>query len=388
MQGLLIQKRSYVFLRKARKAFCALLCVFCAVSFAQAEDVVRSDQANFRLIEIASGLEHPWGLTFLPNSDILVTEREGRLRIVRNGELDPNPLTGIPENIYVAGQGGMLDVAVHPEFETNRLVYLSYAGLGEGGAGTEVMRGRLDGNNLEEAEVIFTVEPKTRGRLHYGSRLVFATDGTLLITIGDRYNRMHDAQDPDNHLGTTIRINDDGSVPENNPFIDHPSYQPEVFSYGHRNAQGLAIRPSDNSIWAHEHGPRGGDEVNKLEAGKNYGWPAITYGIDYSGAIISDQTHAEGMEQPVIYWDPSIAPSGMTFYDGAAFPEWQGDLFVGALVQRHLRRLEMNGDQVIAQEVLLDGMARIRDVRNGPDGSLYILTDDLNGKILRLESVN
>jgi glucose/arabinose dehydrogenase len=219
-----------------------------------------------------------------------------QLRIVKDEQLAANPISGLPKNIYVKGQGGLLDVAINPEFSTDYLVYISYAGHGKGGAGTEVARGRLINNRLEPIETIFIVRPKTAGSLHYGSRLVFASDGTLFITTCDRYDRLHDAQKPSNHLGSIIRINDDGTIPKDNPFIDHESYQAETYSYGHRNAQGITMRPFDQSIWAHEHGPRGGDEVNKLKTDANYGWPTITYGIDYSGAIISDKTQAAGME--------------------------------------------------------------------------------------------
>ena len=351
--------------------------LFVAITFVcshqlTADEIYQSDKHQFTVEKIADGLQRPWALAFLPNGDLLVTERVGRLRIIRQGKLDPKPINGLPENIYVAGQGGLLDIALHSDFEKNKLVYISYAGQGEGGAGTEVARGRFNGHALEKVEKIFVVEPKTPGQLHYGSRLTFASDGTLFITTGDRYNRLHDAQDPSNHLGTIIRINDDGSIPGDNPFVEHAKNKPEIYSYGHRNVQGIALRPKDQSIWSHEHGPKGGDEVNKLKSGANYGWPAITYGIDYSGSIISEYTHAPGMEQPTIYWDPSIAPCGMTFYQGEKFPEWQGDIFVGALVKKHLRRLKPQGDEIVEQEVLLQDMARIRDVRTSPDGYLYI----------------
>jgi glucose/arabinose dehydrogenase len=353
---------------------------------ASAEEAIQSSQHNFRIVEMASGLERPWGIAFLPNGDMLVTEKAGRLRIIRDGKLDPQPIDGLPDNIFAEGQGGLLDVQLHPDFEKNKLVYISYAGRDGKLSGTEVARGELSGNRLENVETIFVATPKTSTALHYGSRLVFASDGTLLITLGDKYHRMKDAQNPANHLGSIIRIHSDGSIPEDNPFIGKSkTHKAEVYSYGHRNVQGLAIRPTDQTIWAHEHGPRGGDEVNTIKPGANYGWPAITYGIDYSGAIISDQTHSPGMEQPIVYWDPSIAPCGMTFYDGDAFPNWKGDLFVGALVGQHLRRLEMRGDKVIEEEVLLKGLSRIRDVETGPDGYLYLLTDDFNGKVLRLE---
>ena len=366
-----------------------LLWTFGAPSFANAETVYQSEHYEFTLTQISDGLERPWGLAFLPNGDMLVTERVGQLRIIKEGKLERKPISGLPDNIYASGQGGLLDVILHPDFENNQMIYLSYAGNGEGGAGTEVARGILKDNALHNVETIFVAQPKTHGSNHYGSRMVFAEDGTLFITTGDRYHRLLDAQDPNNHLGTIVRLNDDGSVPEDNPFAKKENHQPEVFSFGHRNVQGVALRPEDQSIWSHEHGPRGGDEVNKLMPGANYGWPSITYGIDYSGAIISEFTHAPGMEQPIVYWDPSIAPCGMTFYSGDRFPEWKGNLFVGALVQQHLRRLELQGDKVVVQEVLLKDMARIRDVRTGPDGYLYILTDERkNGKVLRLEPIN
>lgn len=314
-----------------------------------------------------------------------MTEREGRLRIIRSGNLDPNPIQGLPDNIYVAGQGGLLDVAIDPKFEQNQLIYLSYAGRGQGGAGTEVARAKLTGNSLESLEVIFKVSPKTSGQLHYGSRLTFADDGTLYITTGDRYNHMKEAQTPENHLGTIIRISSDGSIPDGNPYINHESYKPEVFAYGVRNAQGITIHPETRQIWYHEHGPRGGDEVNILKAGANYGWPAITYGIDYTGLPISNKTEAPGMEQPVLYWDPSIAPSGMAFYTGDKFPQWQNHLFVGALAGTHLRKIEFDGEEVISQEKLLDNYGRIRDVKVGPDGFLYLLVDSFDGQLVRLE---
>ena len=345
----------------------------------------KSDKHAFRIVTVAKGLDHPWGLAFLPNGDMLVTERSGQLRIIREGKLDPKPVRGLPDNIAASGQGGLLDVVLHPDFGKNRLIYLSYAGRGKGGAGTEVARGRLSGDRLENLEVIFRVSPKTGGTGHYGSRLVFATDGTLFITTGDR-RQMKEAQNPGNHLGTVIRLRDDGSVPPDNPFIGRSDVRPEIFSYGHRNGQGMALQPGGSVIWMHEHGAQGGDEVNILRPGANYGWPAITYGVDYGGGKISDKTSAPGMEQPVVYWDPSIAPSGMAFYDGDRFPEWRGNLFVGALKLAHLRRLELKGDKVVAQEKLLEDLdARIRDVRNGLDGYLYVLTDSSDGRLIRLE---
>lgn len=356
-----------------------------ATSLSAADPVERSAQAEFRIVTLAEGLDHPWGLAFLPDGGLLVTERSGRLRLFKDGKLQNSPIEGTPE-VAAKGQGGLLDVALHPDFAENALVYLSYAGAGDGGAGTEVARGRLEGMELKDLEVIFRAQPKTGGTGHYGSRLVFAGDGSLYISLGDRRSFMKEAQNPANHIGSVIRLNDDGSVPRDNPFLGLPGKRPEIFSYGHRNVQGMALHPDTGAVWAHEHGPRGGDEVNLLKPGANYGWPAITYGVDYSGAIISDKTAAPGMEQPVVYWDPSIAPSGMAFYDGHRFPQWQGDLFVGALAHLHLRRLELDGDKVVDQESLLvDFGERIRDVRTGPNGYLYILTDSSDGQLLRLE---
>jgi len=352
---------------------------------AQAQ-VYQSDQHDYRVVAVASGLVHPWGMTFLPGGEMLVTEREGRLRLVRDGELDPKPIGGLPR-MMVGGQGGLLDVTLDPGYADNGLVYFAYAGGRPGNAGTEVARGRLDldAHRLRDVETIFKVEPKTPGAAHYGGRLQFHPDGTLYVTLGDRYSYMDQAQNIENHLGTIVRINPDGSVPEDNPFVGREDAQPEIYTYGNRNVQGIALRPGTTTIWAHEHGPRGGDELNIVKPGVNYGWPEITYGIDYSGAIISEKTEAPGMEQPVVYWDPSIAPSGMTFYNGGKFPEWRGDIFLGALAHRHLRRLEMDGDEVVGQEELLGELGeRIRDVVEGPDGLLYVLTDAANGRILRL----
>jgi glucose/arabinose dehydrogenase len=351
-----------------------------------AQDNHTSQQHDFKLVEVTNGLDHPWGMAFLPDGRILITERDGpALRLVEGGVLHPSPIAGLPDNISTPGQGGLLDITLHPNFATNQVLYLSYAGKGDGGVGTEVLRARLVGHHLKDVETVFQVFPKTGGSAHYGSRLQFGAEGELYVTVGDRYNYMNEAQNPANHLGSILRLTDEGKAFKDNPFSDTVGKKPEIYTFGHRNPQGLTVRHTDGSLWAHEHGPRGGDEVNKLKAGANYGWPAITYGIDYSGRTISDKTHAAGMEQPVVYWDPSIAPSGMAFYKGDKFPNWQDDLFVGALAGQHLRRLEMEGDQVVDQEVLLDELARIRDVRNAPDGYLYILTDESDGKLYRLE---
>lgn len=339
----------------------------------------------YRVVTVAEGLVHPWGMTFLPDGRMLVTERPGRLRIIsQDGEVS-KPVSGLPL-IAAVGQGGLLDVALHPKFSDNNLVYFSFAEPGPGGQGTAAARGRLEGNALKDVEVIFRQKPKLSGGQHFGSRLVFAPDGTLYISMGER-GRMERAQNRRNHQGTIARVNDDGSIPKDNPFANTSEALPEIYTWGNRNVQGMALNPWTGVVWAQEHGPRGGDEVNILKKGANYGWPAITYGIDYSGAIISDKTHMEGMEQPLLHWTPSIAPSGMAFYDGDKFPQWKGDLFVGALKDRHLRRVDLDDDmKVVGQEqLLLELKERIRDVRNGPDGFLYVLTDSPEGRVLRLE---
>ncbi|MFQ5625549.1 MAG: PQQ-dependent sugar dehydrogenase [Methyloligellaceae bacterium] len=338
----------------------------------------------YRVVTIADGLVHPWGMAFLPDGRMLVTERPGRLRIVTAHGHVSKPVTGLPK-IAAIGQGGLLDVALHPDFKANRLVYFSFAEPGPGGQGTAVARARLEGNALKDATTIFRQKPKLSGGFHFGSRLVFARDGTLYISMGDR-GRMKRAQDRRNHQGTIARVNADGSIPKDNPFVNNPDALPEIYTYGNRNVQGMALNPWTGIVWAQEHGPKGGDEVNILKPGANYGWPVITYGIDYDGSIISDLTHKQGMEQPVLHWTPSIAPSGMAFYDGDKFPQWKGDLFVGALKDRHLRRIDLDGETVKGQEMLLNELReRIRDVRSGPDGYLYVLTDAPDGRLIRIE---
>lgn len=380
------QSRSFPFVIKS--AVLTLGVIGAAMQAAQAQENFRSRAGiEFRIVEVASGLANPWSLAFLPDGDMLVTERPGRLRLIRSGgRLERQPIAGTPK-VAARGQGGLLDVAVHPRFAENGLIYLSYSRDGDGGAGTEVMRAKLNGEKLENAEVVFAVAPKTAGGNHFGSRLLFAPDGNLLITLGDRYSYRDQAQNLSNHLGKIVRIRDDGAIPDDNPFKDQANARPEIFSYGHRNSQGIALRPGTSEIWANEHGPRGGDELNLLKRGANYGWPRITYGINYDGSVVSEKKEAPGMEQPAVFWAPSIAPSGMAFYDGDKFPAWKGDLFVGALALVHLRRIRLEGQKVVEQEVLLDGLhERIRDVRSGPDGFLYLVTDDpRNGRVLRLE---
>lgn len=347
---------------------------------------------GFRVATVVEGLSHPWGMAFLPGGDILVTERDGRLRIVRNGKLQREPVEGIPE-VRARGQGGLLDVALHPSFDENRLVYFTYSKPGARGATTALARGRFEESRLTGVEDVFVADAWSENRIHFGSRIVFDRDGFIFLTVGDRgddtgLGTRQRAQNLGDHAGSTIRIHDDGRVPDDNPFVGRDGAHPEIFSFGHRNAQGMTFHPATGELWQHEHGPRGGDEVNIIRRGANYGWPVVTHGINYVGTRIADETTAPGIEPSVLYWVPSIAPSGMAFYTGDAFPEWQGDLFVGALVQKHLRRVVLDGNEVVAQEELLGDLGhRIRDVRVGPDGLIYLLVDADDAPMLRLEPV-
>jgi glucose/arabinose dehydrogenase len=351
---------------------------------ADVPDRVESDQATFRVVVLVEGLEHPWGLAFLPDGDLLVTERPGRLRLVRDGALEPAALEGVPE-VYASGQGGLLDVALDRDFSANRLIYLSYAAETDAGAGTRVARARLGDGRLEDLEVIFEGLMAGGGR-HFGSRLGFDQDGYLFVTLGER-GQDERAQELGELAGKVVRLQPDGSVPADNPFVGRDDTAPEVFSYGHRNPQGLAVHPETGRVWVVEHGPRGGDEVNVVQAGVNYGWPVITHGRAYSGLPMGEGSAKEGMAQPLHYWVPSISPSGMAFYQGDAFAQWQGDLFVGGLSGQLLARLELDGERVVEEERLLDGvLGRIRDVRVGPDGYLYLLTDHEDGALVRLEA--
>jgi len=351
------------------------------------EGVVLTEKATLKVEQVVDGLEHPWGMAFLPDGRVLVTERPGRLRIVDHGRLLPRPVGGLPE-IARAGQGGLLDVALHPEFASNRLVYLSYAARGPGGVGTEVARGSWNGQDLEDTEVIFRMTPKSGGGRHFGSRLVFDRSGLLYVTLGDRGDRPL-AQELDNHVGTVVRLHDDGSVPADNPFVGRSGAAPEIYSYGNRNVQGAALHPGTGELWTHEHGPQGGDELNVIRAGVNYGWPVITYGVNYGiGSSNGAGTEKLGMAQPLHYWVPSIAPSGMAFYTADRIPQWRGDLLIGSLKFATLVRLELDGERVVHEERMLEGrLGRIRDVRQGPDGAVYLLTDADNGGLYRLTPV-
>ena len=341
---------------------------------------------SFRLEKLISGLDQPWAVAPLPDGTRLITLRGGTL--LHHGAAAARSVAGLPA-LTAAGQGGLLDLVIHPDFEENRLVYFTFSQGPAGRQGTSVARGVFRGGpspGIENWQVIFTGNNRTSGGLHFGSRLAFGSDGLLYVTMGERGERDR-AQDPFDHGGKVIRIRDDGSIPADNPFAANRRGDPAVYTLGHRNAQGLAWEPGSDRLWLHEHGPRGGDEVNLLIPGANYGWPVITYGREYSGRTVGEGLKArEGMEQPVIYWDPSIAPSGMAFYTGDHFPSWKGDLFVGALAGRQLRRLDVENRRIMGQEVIIDqSLGRIRDVRTGPDGFLYVLTDGEEASLYRLE---
>ena len=352
-----------------------------------AAQTFRSSAGDLQVETVARGLSHPWGLAFLPDGRMLVTERPGRLRIVtRDGKASP-PLAGVPA-VFARSQGGLHDVALDRDFAGNQTIYLCYAEPASGGGRTALARGRLvdhETPRLDDVRVIFRQDgPQSSGN-HFGCRIVHMPDGNLFLTLGEHFTDRDEAQNLRNHLGKIVRIRPDGTVPPDNPFVNRRDAKPEIWSYGHRNSQGAALNPASGKLWMHEHGPRGGDEINIPEAGKNYGWPVIGYGIDYNGAKIHASTQKPGMEQPIKYWVPSIAPSGMAFYTGALFPAWRGNLFVGALAGQALVRLELDGEKVGKEERLLQDLReRIRDVRVGPDGALWLLTDSAAGRILRV----
>ena len=363
----------------------ASLALLLAAPAATAAEATRHSARDhdFRLVTLAEGLSHPWALAFLPDGGALISERHGRLLVLREGALAP--VGGAPE-VVARGQGGLLDLALHPEFEWNRWVYMTYAGGAEGGGtATHLARARLEGDSLAGLEVLLKTRSAGSSSRHFGSRLQFDGQGHLFMTIGDRGDS-DTGQQLGNHAGAVLRLTDEGGVPADNPFVERAGALPEIWSYGHRNPQGLTRHPTSGAIWAIEHGPRGGDELNLVEAGVNYGWPVITYGTAYSGLSIGEGTEKPGMAQPARYWVPSISPSGLSFYDGEAFPNWRGSLFLGALSGEALVRLTLDGDLVVGEERLLEELGeRIRDVRQGPDGLLYLLTDSSDGRLLRLE---
>ena len=350
----------------------------------QAQDVTRSTKATYRLATLSRDLEQPWSIAFLPDGRLLITERPGRLRLFSNGRLERTPLGGVPK-VYASNQGGLLDVCLHPEFVRNRLLYLSYSAEGAGGAATVVARAEFTDGGLRNVTSIFEALPRTSGGLHFGSRIAFDRDGLMYVTTGERY-QMRRAQDLGDLGGKVVRLRDDGSVPSDNPFVGRAGARPEIFTYGHRNPQGLAMNPDTGRMWLVEHGPRGGDELNLLTAGANYGWPIVTHGIDYSGAKISNHKSLPGLQDPVRVWVPSISPSGLCFYTGQRFPGWRGSVFTGALSNEALFRIELDGERYRSEErLLVDRLPYIRDVRQGPDGLLYVVTHANDGGLFRVE---
>ena len=349
--------------------------------------------SDYQKITLVKNLEHPWSIAWLPDGKILITERPGRLRIFRDGILEPTPISGVPQ-VFAFGQGGLLDVSAHPRFAENRFIYLTYSHGDRSNNRTRIARARLENNTLGDLKVIFEVSQTKPGAQHFGSRIIWLPDGTLVASIGDGGNPpiefngefiRQQAQNRNSHFGKVIRLNDDGSIPSNNPFATSTDAKPALWSYGHRNIQGITLDPTKNRVWATEHGSRGGDELNLIERGENYGWPVVTHSREYSGGLISPETSRPGLVDPKVIWTPSIAPSGLAFYNGDRFPQWRGNLFAGGLVSQDIRRIQLDpGDNVIAQNSIPIGQ-RVRDVRQGPDGLLYVLTDDRNGQLIRLE---
>ena len=359
----------------------------CSCSWAQERSLsINAETHALRLTSLLTGLENPWSLAFLPDGRMLVTEQAGRLRLVDSDfRLDPKPIEGLPLSIE-RGQGGLFDVVLHPNYAQNGWIYWAYNAPGPGGWGTALARGKLKGHRMNEVQVLFSMQPKTRSSQHFGGRIVFDTAGMLYLTLGDRGDKDR-AQKLDDHSGSVIRLHDDGRVPADNPFAKRAGAFPEKWTLGNRNIQGAALHPKTGELWTHEHGPQGGDELNVMRAGLNYGWPVVSYGVNYGlGTRIGEGHSKPGMVQPLHVWVPSIAPSGMAFVSGSQFPQWQGDLLVGALRGQMLVRLVLNGEKVIREERLLQGRAgRIRDVRMGPDGLIYLLSNGADGALLRLE---
>jgi aldose sugar dehydrogenase len=370
-----------------------------AVAAPQAEGPVAATELhNYRVVTVAEGFEHPWSIAFLPNGDMLVTERPGRLRVVRNGRLLPEPVAGVPE-VRARGQGGLLEVAPHPDFARNRLLYLTYSKpRGDGNeATTALARGRFENDRLVDVQDIFVAEAWSNAGQHFGSKIAFDGNGYIFITVGDRGAspmqnvRQHPAQNPANHQGTVIRLHDDGRVPQDNPFVGRADARPEIWSYGHRNPQGLVIHPQTRHIWSTEHGPQGGDELNLVRPGLNFGWPVVGYGVQYGGANIHEGQREAGMTDPHHYWVPSIATSGLIVYTGDAFPQWRGNLLAGGLAGETIRRIVMDGERVVQEEPIFERQGRVRDIRQGPDGFIYIAIDHRGGQptaVVRLEPVN
>jgi glucose/arabinose dehydrogenase len=370
-----------------RSLLIILMCMSCHLSWAQdKQQLIHSEKHSFRIVPLLAGLENPWSIAFLPDGSMLITERAGRLRLVtQDFKLDPKPIDGLPE-VIANGQGGLFDVVLHPQHAQNGWIYWAYNAPGTGGWGTALARGKLQGQRMTEVQVLFSMQPKTRSAHHFGGRIVFDAAGMVYLTLGDRGDKDR-AQKLNDHAGSVIRLHDDGRVPNDNPFVQRAGALPEKWTLGHRNMQGAAINPQTGELWTHEHGPQGGDEVNVIRPGLNYGWPVVTYGVNYGlGTKIGEGQSKPGMVQPLQVWVPSIAPSGMAFVSGSQFSQWRGSMLVGALRGQMLVRLTLEGDKVLSEERLFQGRpGRIRDVRMGPDGLVYLLTDDPQGALLRLE---
>ncbi len=396
-------------LRSARQLWCGLGGILCAgflgacdriptnsvssTPDTQLSTVALVNSTKYKQTTVVEGLERPWSMAWLPDGSMLVTEKAGRLRLIRAGKLLPTTIAGVPE-VMTAGQGGLLDVSLHPQFARNRLIYLTHAHGSKNANRTRLVRGKLDGNSLRDLKVIFEVSQTKSDGQHFGSRMAWLPDGTLLLAIGDGGNPpvelageliRNQAQNLGSNLGKILRLKDDGSVPPDNPFTNNKSADPKIWSYGHRNIQGLAYDRINKRVWATEQGARGGDELNSPQAGKNYGWPIVTRSQEYAGGEISSERSRAGMVDPKVAWTPAIAPSGLAVYTGDRFPAWQGDLFAGGLVGKGIRRLDLDdAGNVRGQEEILIGQ-RVRDVRQGPDGLLYVLTDESDGRLIRLE---
>lgn len=372
-------KSSHQILKKIRLSLFYIVTSTLTLVSAHAHDY------KYKVSTVVNNLSFPWSIAFLPNEDMLVTERGGHLRVVRDGKLLKQEITGLPD-IYVAGPAGLFDVVLDPNFVENQKLYISYSAGTASNNYVEVISATLQDMSLQQTQVIFKGSSRNTPH-HHGARMTFLPDNTLLITAGDGFNFRDQAQSLNSLLGKVLRINTDGSIPKDNPFIDQANARPEIYTYGHRNPQAILVSKS-KQVWLHEHGPKGGDELNLVKSGANYGWPAITYGVDYSGALISPFKEAKGMVQPVTYWVPSIAPAGMTEYQGTIFPQWQGNLFVAALAGKSVRRLTLEDNKVVAEETMFaDRNQRIRDIRTGPDGYIYVLTDSIDGELLKISPI-
>ena len=377
-------------------ALAALIVGTLASAVVSGQSSSKSALHDYRVVTVVDALVQPWSIAFLPGGDMLITERPGRLRILRQGKLLPQPVEGIPK-VFHSGQGGLLEVMPHPNFASNRLLYISYSkpGTTDQDSRTALIRGRFENDRLTQVQEIFDAVSKGRG--HYSGKIAFDRNGYLFLTLGDRQVppegnlEAHPAQDLTNHHGKIVRLHDDGRVPADNPFVNRAGARPEIWTYGHRNLQGLAIHPETGDVWANEHGPQGGDELNVIQPGKNYGWPVIGYGVNYqTGLAIHSGTHRQGMEQPMRVWVPSIGISGLMIYTGDRFPQWRGNIFIGGMNGQQLSRLTLNGQRIVNEEALVQQRGRIRDIRQSPDGYIYLVTDDRDGKptpILRLEPV-